>query len=509
MPDSRVCACTLFSAAGSDVAGRGVLIGKNRDQLPAFGTLKIVTPEGHGNRYLAVLYGTFPSMGINEKGLALVSATSPDRDETTGGSVNSVILSSYDSVAGVLSDLHSFSRYGSQFFIVADRYRTARIEIAPDTEQPTNVVATVTSNGVLAQTNHYLEQSFLHLNYDVDGNLIHGKPGTSSGERYARIAALLDGRLSGHLPPFDINDFVVFSRDHTEGDNNSVYRTACADDASGECTLATFIASMPGNGSPAVYVRLNNQYSGGAQHSCGFVMTDDFWTKWSGRESITCDYTISGRVDDLSTGRAIANAVISVRQSNRASAAPTPVAITDESGNYVAEIESAGDYIVSATKAGYVDYVQSGSRVILGNTSPNAVLMIRMEPSTASASSNSSSTGSGSSTSGGNGGCFIATAACGSYLHPWVGVLRAFRDRVLLASSPGRSFVEWYYRMSPPLAGVIARHGSLAAVVRLFLLPAVGVAWVWVNAGTTAALVALLLLGTGLFASARVVWKRM
>ncbi len=37
--------------------------------------------------------------------------------------------------------------------------------------------------------------------------------------------------------------------------------------------------------------------------------------------------------------------------------------------------------------------------------------------------------------------CFIATAAYGSYLHPFVNILRTFRDRVLLVSSIGSSFV--------------------------------------------------------------------
>ncbi len=55
------------------------------------------------------------------------------------------------------------------------------------------------------------------------------------------------------------------------------------------------------------------------------------------------------------------------------------------------------------------------------------------------------------------GGCFIATAAYGSYLHPFVKTLRDFRDIILLTCSPGKSFVAWYYRVSPPIAEAIAR----------------------------------------------------
>ena len=73
--------------------------------------------------------------------------------------------------------------------------------------------------------------------------------------------------------------------------------------------------------------------------------------------------------------------------------------------------------------------------------------------------------------SSGGGGCFIATAAYGSYLHPKVQLLRNFRDHYLLTNAPGRAFVAAYYRYSPPLANFIASHDFLRATARLALTP--------------------------------------
>jgi hypothetical protein len=72
-----------------------------------------------------------------------------------------------------------------------------------------------------------------------------------------------------------------------------------------------------------------------------------------------------------------------------------------------------------------------------------------------------------------NTGCFIATAAYGGQDALPVRVLREFRDRRLLTTSAGRSFVAWYYRTSPALAAWLNGHPALKPLVRAALEPVV------------------------------------
>ena len=56
--------------------------------------------------------------------------------------------------------------------------------------------------------------------------------------------------------------------------------------------------------------------------------------------------------------------------------------------------------------------------------------------------------------------------ACGN----WVAGTYTFQVYV---NGLGRSFVSWYYRISPPIADFIAGKDALRALVRIMLLPAV------------------------------------
>jgi hypothetical protein len=92
--------------------------------------------------------------------------------------------------------------------------------------------------------------------------------------------------------------------------------------------------------------------------------------------------------------------------------------------------------------------------------------------------------------------CFIATAAYGTPLAGEIQILRQFRDEYLLTNPPGRAFVDFYYKVSPPIAEFITEHPSLKPIVRAGLVPAVAMSTLAVNTtpAEKAAIVGLLAL---------------
>jgi hypothetical protein len=79
--------------------------------------------------------------------------------------------------------------------------------------------------------------------------------------------------------------------------------------------------------------------------------------------------------------------------------------------------------------------------------------------------------------------CFVATAAYGNYDHPFVLVLRDFRDHTLAKFGAGRSFIAWYYRHSPPLAAFIREHEAARVAAQVLLWPVVVLAGAWEYTG--------------------------
>ncbi len=76
-------------------------------------------------------------------------------------------------------------------------------------------------------------------------------------------------------------------------------------------------------------------------------------------------------------------------------------------------------------------------------------------------------------------------------------ILKSLRDNVLLQHSLGKKFINYYYKVSPPIADFIGEHEALRTVVRWSLLPVVGVSWLALKIGlgfTFVLLISLLIL---------------
>jgi hypothetical protein len=142
------------------------------------------------------------------------------------------------------------------------------------------------------------------------------------------------------------------------------------------------------------------------------------------------------------------------------------------SGHYSASVDvgNSTHCVISNLVQGVTYYFAATAYDSEGNESDFSEEIVYTVPAAVPGPASPSSVGGGD---GGGGGCFIATAAYGSYLAPEVTALRRFRDQVLLVHAPGRAFVRVYYRLSPPIADFIGEHEFLRSLTRWTLTPLV------------------------------------
>lgn len=67
-------------------------------------------------------------------------------------------------------------------------------------------------------------------------------------------------------------------------------------------------------------------------------------------------------------------------------------------------------------------------------------------------------------------GCFIATATMGNYDHPYVLILRNFRDNILEKKKLGLMFIEIYYKVSPCFAKLISKNKTAQLLCLVFII---------------------------------------
>lgn len=66
--------------------------------------------------------------------------------------------------------------------------------------------------------------------------------------------------------------------------------------------------------------------------------------------------------------------------------------------------------------------------------------------------------------------CFIATAVYGEYDAPQVLMLRKYLDTILLNSVLGKSFIHFYYFVSPLIAKLISKSDLLKYIIKYYFL---------------------------------------
>jgi hypothetical protein len=237
-------ACTLWGAAGAAAAGGGTLVAKNRDWAPDHRQELVLLrpPGGYAAVALLAVGGDEPGVkaGVNEKGLAIVSATAAQFSSAARKSIQQKkgllrhLLATCASVAEVLQQVDGMRR--PVFYLVADRREVALIEVAPDGLR----AVSRRESGFLHHTNHYC---------GIEPKEPARPPGAGSRQRYARIGELLEAAER----PFTLDAFIRFSQDRNAGPDHSIWRTGS--DPARHRTVATWVVDIPASGSPRLYLK--------------------------------------------------------------------------------------------------------------------------------------------------------------------------------------------------------------------------------------------------------------
>ncbi len=242
-------ACTLFGAAGDSVQDSGTIVAKVRDWRPEPQQFVMCRPSG-GYAYYGLEAGRHRTlnMGINEKGLFIGRATAgsipkkerlamPHFKSEKGLQTPAWVLENCASVEEAAASQDAFVE--PAIYILADRMKTAVLEIAPEGKRTMRLV----TSGTVFHTNHYVEPETEPFNKRF---------GESSGERYQRVHDLLEERQAGGKHRLSLEDFVKIAHDKSAGPDNSIWRTGSKPE--GTQTVAFMAVRIPPAGNPVIHI---------------------------------------------------------------------------------------------------------------------------------------------------------------------------------------------------------------------------------------------------------------
>ena len=265
-------ACTLWAANGSDVAGGGSFLVKNRDYPPGHPTSFALGTPKHGHKIMAMLSTGKgqPTMvgGVNEKGLAVITAAvgsipraERKRRTQAGGLVYPVrpMLERFATVREVVAAKDLLAGVRPIFAIVADAHEVAVLESSGQAWK----IEVMARDAFTAHTNHPLLVDTPDMRQEPDA------PG--SVVRLNRIRELWAG-----LPkPADLAAAAALAQDQADGPDRSILRTGSAP---GKARTVGLLAAWlpPNGGAPRVIIRVIDPL-GARQAEARLTLDAAFW----------------------------------------------------------------------------------------------------------------------------------------------------------------------------------------------------------------------------------------
>ncbi len=238
-----------------------------------------------------------------------------------------------------------------------------------------------------------------------------------------------------------------------------------------------FITKVNSSGSALIY----STYLGGSREDFGnSIAVDSEGAAYVAGQTCSTDFPTQNPIQGTNAGcqdvfiaKLYFTCSLTITTGSGGTTDPSPANYTYDFGTEVT--------ITAIPDSGYEFNGWTGD-VPSGHENDNPVTVTMDEDKSITANFKTTTTGDGDSEEKKN-GCFIATAAYGTPLHPHLDILRDFRNTYLMSNKPGRVLVNLYYKCSPFIANLIAKNKALKIAVRISLLPLVELSYSLVHFG--------------------------